>query len=181
MQITQIAKSYVATSVFLLPTTRRLGNGSIVVARLAMVNKERRRNKHRPMMWWLLRETCACDVVIVLASATKQANILQERARAVWSHADNSFLRAYTGETVYSSKSGMLRFSFSTSTVAGAVNAGGVRLPALSLVFLSVVNKVQFQQCCQGYQRLSTREEGKGGVRRRGGKWRSHPQGYMAV
>ena len=46
--MTQIAESYVATSVFLLPTTRRLGNGSIVVARLAVVNKERigRREEH---------------------------------------------------------------------------------------------------------------------------------------
>ena len=72
MQITQIAKSYVATSVFLLPTTRRLGNGSIVVAKVAVVNnKERRRSKTR-LAWRLLRETCACDVAIVLASATKQ-------------------------------------------------------------------------------------------------------------
>ena len=60
--------------------------------------------------------------------------------------------------------------------MAGAVDAGGVRLLALFLLFLSVVNKVQFQQGCQGYQRLSTRAEGKGDVRKGGGKWRSHPQ-----
>jgi hypothetical protein len=49
VQVNQISNSYVATSVFLLPATRRLGNGSIVVARLAVVNKERigRREEHR--------------------------------------------------------------------------------------------------------------------------------------
>lgn len=45
------------------------------------------------MMRWLLRETCGCDVVIVLASASKQANILRERARAIWSHVEDSFFR----------------------------------------------------------------------------------------
>ena len=165
MQITQIAKSYVATSVFLLPTTRSLGNGSIVVARLAVVNKERRRNKHRLKWWWRLLETCACDVVIVLASATKQVMYSKKELErsgltSIIPSCDRTQGRLYTRRSLeYCDLASQRALWRELLMQAGCV----CRLCFLS--FFLRVNKVQFQQCCQGYQRLSTREEGNGGVR----------------